>query len=294
MVILVKEKKGNQEFYYIKHHSGTRTIKKYLGKSIPKDIKGQKEQLLQKFYCLEWDDKIKQIAKKYQKEIKSLPKSVQLQNFESFGISFTYNTQRIEGSTLTQEDTKDLLIHGITPNKKSKIDTIETQKHYDLFIKLTSSKKLQKLTQDTILSWHKEIFGQTKIGEAGNIRSSRVGISGNDKIEFTIVPQIKPKLEKLLELINTYDVKITTPVEFACRVHYDFVSIHPFWDGNGRISRLLMNYVLFKHDYPLVLIQNKNRKAYFKSLEKSQLENNPIHFLKWFMKYYIKSNKKYQ
>jgi Fic family protein len=292
MVIVVKERKGNHDFYYLKHHSGTKTLKKYLGKFIPKDIQQQKEQFLQKFYHLEWDDKIKEIAKKYQKEIKSLPLSVQIQNFESFGISFTYNTQRIEGSTLTHEDTKDLLIHGITPNKKSKIDTIETQRHYDLFIKLVSSKKLQKLTLDVILSWHNEIFGQTKIGEAGSIRTGIVGISGNDKIEFATVPQIKPQLVKLFESINKYDGKMT-PVEFACRIHYDFVSIHPFWDGNGRLSRLLMNYILFKHDHPLMLIQNINKKAYFKSLERSQLENNSIHFLKWFMKYYIKSNKKY-
>ena len=293
MVILVKEKKGNQNFYYLKHHSGAKTLKKYIGKTIPKDIKKQKGELLQKFYCNEWDDKIKQIAKKYQKKVKTLPKSVQMQNFESFGISFTYNTQRIEGSALTQEDTKDLLVHGITPNKKSKIDTIETLKHYDVFIELASSKKIERLTLDIILSWHNEIFGQTKIGEAGSIRSGRVGILGNEQIEFATVSQIKPRLKKLFELINKYDKKIT-PVELACRVHYDFVSIHPFWDGNGRLSRLLMNYILFKYNYPLMLIQNKDRKAYFKSLERSQLENNPIHFLKWFMKYYIKSNKKYQ
>ena len=87
---------------------------------------------------------------------KSIPSTIKLQNFESFGITFTYNTQRIEGSTLTQEDTKDLLIHGITPNKKSKIDTIETQKHYDLFVKLVSSKKLDKITlrYNSFIAWN--------------------------------------------------------------------------------------------------------------------------------------------
>ena len=292
MVIVVKERKRNREFYYLAHHSGTKTIKKYLGKFIPDDVEEQKAGLLQKFYCREWDGEIRKIVENYQIEMRRIPISVQIQNFESFGISFTYNTQRIEGSTLTQEDTRDLLIHGITPNKKSKIDSIETQRHYDLFVRLVCSKKAKRITMNEILAWHSEIFGQTKIGQAGGLRTGRVGISGNDKIEFTPVAQIKSNLEKIFKEIDGYDGKIT-PVELACKVHYDFVSVHPFWDGNGRISRLIMNYILFKYDYPLMLIENKNRKAYFKSLERSQLEKKPIHFQKWFMKYYIKSNKKY-
>ena len=292
MVSIVAEKKGNAVFYYMRHKSGTNQLKRYLGKKIPKNIEQLKADFLLEFYQTQWNPNFESIYKNYQNETKSIPSTIKLQNFESFGITFTYNTQRIEGSTLTQEDTKDLLIHGITPNKKSKIDTIETQKHYDLFVKLISSKKLDKITLNTILSWHGTIFEQTQIGEAGSVRTYVVGIKGNPKIQFAIVPEIKPRLSKLFSWLNS-SKKDMSPVEIACKAHYDFVGIHPFGDGNGRISRLLMNYILFKYDYPLMTIFNKNRKPYFKSLERSQLEDNPIHFQKWFMKNYFKENKKY-
>ena len=241
------------------------------------------------FYHDEWNPKIQEIYKNYQKKSKNIPESIKLKNFESFGIAFTYNTQRIEGSSLTKSDTKDLLVFGVTPAKKQQSDTIETKKHYDLFMQLVSSEKIS-ITQDIVLSWHKEIFGQTKIGEAGSIRQHRVGVITNDKINFTNVPEIPKKLREFFDWLNKYDRKENT-VEFACIAHYKFVSIHPFADGNGRISRLIMNYILYKYDYPLLLIKNTDRKAYFKALEKSQLENNDIHFKKWFMKYYIKANK---
>ncbi len=292
MVNIVSEKKGNQTYHYLRHSSGKVELKRYLGKKIPKNIEQLKEDFLLEFYQKQWMPKLETIYKNYQKETESLPELIQQQNFESFGITFTYNTQRIEGSTLTQEDTKDLLIHGITPNKKSKIDAIETQKHYDLFTNLVSSKKMNKISLDTVLSWHKDIFGQTKIGEAGAIRTYVVGIKGNPNIEFATVPEIKPKLKELFSWLNNTKKNIS-PAEIACKVHYDFVGIHPFGDGNGRISRLLMNYILFQYGYPLMVIFNKNRKPYFKSLERSQLEDNSIHFQKWFMKNYFKENKKY-
>lgn len=290
MVSIVPREKNGKKYLYLKHSTGNRQKEKYLGLVIPANIDEIKKKFLTEFYDEEWDEKIKSIVKNYKKESKKKPASIKLKDFESFGISFTYNTQRMEGSSLTESDTRDLLIHGVTPVRKSQIDSIETIKHYDLFMKLVTS-KVTKITKKIMLSWHKEIFGQTKIGEAGDIRSYKVGVTTNSKIEFATVPEIPKRLQKFFSWLNKYDE--TNFVKLAALAHYKIVSIHPFGDGNGRISRLIMNYILFIHGCPLMLIKNNDRRAYFKSLEKSQLNNDSIHFLKWFMKYYIKANKEY-
>lgn len=290
MVSIIARKKNGKKYLYLKHSTGNRQKEKYLGLKIPKDIEDIKKEFLREFYDAEWDRQVKTISANYKKELKKKPLSIRQKDFEIFGISFTYNTQRMEGSTLTESDTKDLLIHGVTPAKKSQIDSIETAKHYELFMRLVTS-KVTRITKKTVMDWHREIFSQTKIGEAGSIRSYRVGVVTNDKIEFASVPEIPKRLQEFFSWLNKYDKE--NFAELAALAHYYFVSIHPFGDGNGRISRLIMNYILFVHGCPLMQIQNKDRRAYFKALEKSQLNDDPIYFLKWFMKYYIKANKQY-
>ncbi|QLH06089.1 Fic family protein [Nitrosopumilus ureiphilus] len=290
MVSVITREKNGKKYLYLKHTTGNRQKEKYLGLSIPQNIENIKKEFMLEFYDEEWDKQVNTISVNYKKETRKKPASIKQKDFESFGISFTYNTQRMEGSSLTESDTKDLLIYGVTPARKSQIDSIETAKHYDLFMRLVTS-KVTKITKKTILQWHKEIFGQTKIGEAGGIRSYRVGVTTNSKIEFATVTKIPKRLQECFSWLNKYDGK--NFVELAALAHYKFVSIHPFGDGNGRISRLIMNYILFSHGCPLMLIKNNDRRAYFKSLEKSQLNHDEIHFLKWFMKYYIKANKQY-
>lgn len=286
MVSIVNE----NGFYYLRHNTRGKDRRRYIGKSIPKDIEERKRSFIKEFYREEWDRDIQKIIQNYKRENKGLEKSIEIKNFESFGLAFTYNTQRIEGSTLTESDTRNLLVHGLTPSKKSPIDTVETQRHYDLFMRLVAERP-SKITKAAVLKWHKEIFGQTKIGEAGSFRSHRVGVTTSDRVEFAAVPEIPKKTREFFSWLNSKRVK--NPVEFSAMAHYKFVSIHPFADGNGRLSRLVMNCVLLQHDCPMMLIKNRDRAGYFRSLQRSQLADDEMHFLKWFMRYYIKNNQRY-
>lgn len=87
--------------------------------------------------------------------------------------------------------------------------------------------------------------------------------------------------------------KELNPVELAALVHYRFVTIHPFGDGNGRVSRLMMNYVLHKHGYPMLDISYNDRRSYYNALERSNLKDDDMIFLKWFMNRYVKANRRY-
>ena len=83
------------------------------------------------------------------------------------------------------------------------------------------------------------------------------------------------------------------PVELAALVHLRFVTIHPFGDGNGRLSRLMMNFVLNKYGYPMLDITYENRSSYYNSLERSQIKNNEHIFAQWFFKKYKKEHERY-
>ena len=82
-------------------------------------------------------------------------------------------------------------------------------------------------------------------------------------------------------------------VELAALVHLKFVTIHPFSDGNGRISRLMMNFVLHKHGFPMLDIPYEKRTGYYNALERSQVKKNDLIFLQWFFKKYADSQKRY-
>lgn len=292
MVELKKILKGNKEYYYLVHsYREGKSVKKkqlYLGDSIPKNLEGEKKKFMQEFYKEKFLNDLEKIKKNFSKEYNNLPQSAKEKSKDIFAIKFTYNTQRIEGSTLTLKETANLLENGITPSSKSLRDVKEAEAHKKIFFEMLKYEK--DLTLQIILEWHKKLFENTKEDIAGKIRNHNVLIA-----QSKFKPPMYLELESLLRNFFKWYSKNKNihPVELAALVHFNFVTIHPFSDGNGRISRLIMNFILKKHNFPLLDIPYEKRTSYYNALERSNLNNDSDIFLQWFFRRYLKEYKDY-
>ncbi len=293
MVTIKKRLIGNQEYYYLEH-----TVRKkgsvgkeevYLGKKIPKDIENIKRDFLSNIYKEKWHAALDKIKTGYSKELSIIPQSAWRKEKQTFAIKFTYNSQKIEGSKLTYRETADLLENGITPKSRPINDVKEAEAHKKVFYEMLEYKK--DLSLQIVLYWHKTLFEATKQDIAGKIRQHQVAISGS-KFLPPYPAEVYPLLEEFFSWYKREKGKLH-PVELAALTHLKFVTIHPFSDGNGRASRLLMNFILNRHNYPLLDIQYVNRSAYYNALERSQTTGNANIFLVWFIKKYIKENNRY-
>jgi len=292
VVTVIKRKKGSGTYYYLKHNTGTDQIETYLGTKIPPDIEQRKKDFVLDYYRKKWIPKLDAIKQGFIQNKKRIPQSAIKEELEELAIVFTYHTNRIEGSTLSLKDTFDLLLHGLTPVKKLRSDVIETELHRKVFLEMSMSKKPLNLT--TLLNWHKQIFGTTKHDHAGQLRSrfrANVRVTNSSAI-FPDHSEVPKLMNDFFKWFNVAKARIH-PVELAALAHLRFVSIHPFVDGNGRISRLIMNNALFKFDFPYMIVKYEGRFAYYRALERSQTEHNELPFLQWFMKRYIESHFKH-
>lgn len=290
MVAVIKRKRGNQTYYYLYHdiRRGHKQKEIYLGKTVPKNIEEIKQKFLLEFYREQWLPKLENIYSNYAKTRKKLPKSIIEKELETFSINFTYNTQRIEGSTLTLKETFDLLRDGISPRKPVQ-HIIETSEHQRVFFEMLGYKK--DLSLEIVCMWHKKLFDKTKQDIAGIIRDFEVRIQGS-KFTPPAPPSLLILLRGFFKWYHTNKAKLN-PVELAALAHLKFVTIHPFGDGNGRISRLMMNFVLDKYGYPMLDIDYDDRRSYYNALERASVQQNDMFFLRWFMSRYLKTWQRY-
>ena len=293
-MVSVKKKIINGNTYYYLEQSfrknGTINKKeKYLGPTLPENIEKIKEEFQKEFYQETWFNRFDIIKEQFIKEKRNIPPSLEKKQTEQFATTFTYHTNRIEGSTITLRETADLLERGLSPSQRPVEDIKETEAHKKVFTDMLAYKK--EITLPTILYWHKQLFQDTKPDTAGKIRQHPVGISGS---KFR--PPYPIELDFLLrDFFDWYheNKKTLHPVQLAGLTHLKFVTIHPFGDGNGRLSRLLMNYVLHKNGYPMLIIPYSQRKSYYTALERSQLKKDENIFILWFFKRYLKEYKQY-
>lgn len=170
MVSIVIRKKGNRRYYYLQHRGYRRQREIYLGKTIPHNIEEIKQRFLLDFYREEWLPVIQTIHRNYMKQRTRMPKVVLQKETENFATNFTYNTQRIEGSSLTLKDTAFLLEQGIAPANKPMRDIKEAEAHRTLFFEIIRGINKTNLSLQTVLDWHQKLFRETKPGIAGKTR----------------------------------------------------------------------------------------------------------------------------
>lgn len=255
-------KKGS--YYYLKHSfrkaGKVVTREKYLGKAIPKNIEELRQKLGEESQKVLYK-KLERIRQSFQEEWKRYPESARQREKEEIAIAFTYNTNAIEGSTITLEETREIVVDKTAPNKPLK-DIKETEAHFTVFMEMLD--KRERISKNLLLRWHKEIFRESKPDIAGRFRDFLVRVG-------TYIAPDWQDVEKLMrEYVKFMDRPKMNPVELAARAHYKFEKIHPFGDGNGRIGRLIMNHILWHNGYPMLIIEYAKRRSYYKALQRDE------------------------
>lgn len=291
MVSVRRKRKAGSNYYYLYYDSkrgGTRRqYEEYLGRAIPPDVKDRERNFMLRVLRKEWEPKLEIIRDSFASWRASMPQTVLEKRLGAFAVRFTYNTQRIEGSTLSLKDTMLLLEDGIAPTRPA-VDVREAEAHRTVFF---DAIREECMSMDLVMGWHRRLFEGTKEDIVGKIRDYNVRVSQS---KFT-PPQhqaVGGLIKDFFEWYNA-DKGVLNPVELAALVHLKFVTIHPFGDGNGRMSRLMMNHVLYRSDYPMMDIEYRNRRSYYNALERSQTREDDLPFLRWFVTRYLRAHAGY-
>ncbi len=222
-------------------------------------------------------DFLETIKREFSKE----PKENFENRYEVFCSVFTYDSTGIEGNTLTSLETSFLLFEGIVPNNKDLREINETLNHKKAFDYMLSYKN--DITKDFIFELHRLVVNNTLrqdlIPQIGRYRTVQVFIG------TSLPPKPSDVPEKMANLLKWYanNREKLNPLVIASYFHAEFEKIHPFVDGNGRVGRLLMNFILHRNKFPMINIPKIKRGKYYEVLREAQYKNNLRPFLELLM-----------
>ncbi len=211
------------------------------------------------------DEKLKRLN-----SFRPLPELAVKKIREQFEIEMTYNSNAIEGNSLTLKETYLVINEGITIKGKPLKDHLEAKNHkeaLDYLYELIAKENKPTISESLIRSLNQIVIQSIDKEWAGRYRNSSVIIGGakHKPPEAIDVPKL---MDDLMNFIKQNKNKLH-PIELAAIVHHKIVFIHPFFDGNGRTARLVMNIILMQNGYPLAIILKNDRKRYYNTLSKA-------------------------
>lgn len=296
MVFIARKKTGKETYYYLAHNLRSeggkwKSLREYVGKKMPSGAEFQK--LREKFIT---KHKIK-VKKKYahldperlakldfligefQKKVKGYPRIALEKRERDFTIRFTYDTNAIEGNTVSLLETAAMLEKKVMPSGKSLREIHEifnTERAFN-FIRASRADISKRL----ILRLHKLMMANIDDSQGGRIRDYRVAIEGANWMPPT-EREVNGKFVEFLKWYSKNEKKLH-PIELAAIAHLKFIEVHPFGDGNGRVARLLTNLILMRNGYPPVNIKVKDTIPYVKELQYAQNTQKFEKLADWFV-----------
>jgi Fic family protein len=208
--------------------------------------------------------------------LRPLPRAALARLNEQLTVEWIYNSNAIEGSTLTLRETELILQHGLTIGGKSLREHFEVINHREAigYVQEIAADKTP-ITPFHVRQIHRLVLTRIDEENAGQYRRTNVRIGGaaHQPPEAWQVPQAMDDWSRWLET----EARALHPVERAALAHHQLTAIHPFVDGNGRTARLVMNLLLFREGYPPTVILRANRRQYYRVLAQADRGNsNPL------------------
>lgn len=295
-----KRKSGKNIKYYLVHsyreNNKVEKIRRYLGANLSKEKLEKKkkkaeeiileliEELNTKVFFFILTKKQLEVLNNYNDRIKVAHLSEK--EWENFTEDFVYNTNAIEGSTVTEEEVS-IILHKKKAESEEEVETKGVAKAVE-YIRKTK----EDLSLDLLLKLHKFCFDGSK-HFAGKFRDVDVVVRNSmGQILHAGVPkeELKDYLDDFVKWHKENKGKFK-PLVLAAILHNQFEHIHPFQDGNGRVGRLLLNYILLKNNYPPINIMLEDRQEYYKSLYEYSRKDDLKPTLKLLIEQYKKTLK---
>jgi Fic family protein len=214
---------------------------------------------------------------------------------QKFMLEFNYNSNHIEGNTLTYGQTEMLLMFGKVVDEANMKD-LEEMKASNVGLKMVKEMAIDKeqpLTEYFIRTLHKTLLREdytvyrqlpdgtstSYVVHAGQYktRPNSVITATGERFEYASPEETPALMTDLLQWYNQAETEGSmTPIELASLFHYRYIRIHPFEDGNGRISRLMVNYILYRHGYPMIVVKSADKTSYLTALNRCDVTIGPV------------------